>query len=235
MQEHSGTGGDPAGRGRAAGSVQGGSVPGTAVPSVRGRSVEATALLETSIAVAVVSVLLGAATFLAQAILPDALRPLGSSASGWTLLTVLVVQLARARALPSAVLGAASFVALVLGYALAADIGGLYYSPVRFGVIGLLVGPFLGVATSWLRETGWRAALGAGVLAGIALGECVYGLVVVVDSTGWFYWTVVGGAGAALLVATLVRRAGRAAVMLGGVGVALAVAGAFFVVYRALG
>lgn len=201
----------------------------------RGRSAAATALIETVVAVAVVSLLLGAATFLAQGLLPDPLRPLANSASGWTLLTVLVVQLARARPLPSAVLGAVSFVALVLGYALAADIRGLFYSPVLFGVVGILVGPFVGVATSWLRETGWRAALGAGALGGVALGECVYGLVVVSDTTGWFYWVLIGVAGVVLLVVTLVRRAGRAAVMLGGAGVALAVAGAFFVVYGALG
>lgn len=201
----------------------------------RGLSAEATALIETVVAVAVVSLLLGAATSFAQGLLPDPLRPLANSASGWTLLTVLVVQLARPRPVPAAVLGAVSFVALVLGYAIAADLRGLYYSPVLFGVIGIVVGPFVGVATSWLRETGWRAALGAGALAGVALGECVYGLVVVVDTTGWFYWTLIGVAGVVLLVVTLLRRAGRAVVMLGGVGVALPVAGAFFVVYGALG
>ena len=218
-------------------SVQGSSVQGSRAPAtgVRRRSAEVTAVLETVVAVGVVGLLLGAATFLAQALLPDALRPLANSASGWTLLTVLVVQLARARALPSAVFGAASFVALVLGYALAADIGGLFYSPVRFGVVGLLVGPFVGVATSWLRSTGWRAAVGAGALAGIALGESIYGLVVVVDTTGWFYWTLVGLAGLALLVVTLARRARRRETVLGGVAVALGVAGAFFVAYQALG
>ncbi|MEP7766227.1 DUF6518 family protein [Sanguibacter sp. 25GB23B1] len=217
--------------------VEKGAVPEPAVQRAggRGRSAGATALIETAVAVAVVSLLLGAATFLAQGLLPDPLRPLANSASGWTLLTVLVVQLARARPLPSAVLGAVGFVALVLGYAIAADVRGLFYSPVLFGVVGILVGPFVGVATSWLRSTGWRAALGAGALAGVALGECVYGLVVVSDTTGWFYWVLIGVAGVALLGVTLVRRAGRGVVALGGVGVALAVAGAFFVAYSGLG
>ena len=30
--------------------------------------------------------------------------------------------------------------------------------------------------------------LGSGFLAGIAIGECLYGLIVVSGTTGWFYW-----------------------------------------------
>lgn len=190
--------------------------------------------METVVAVGVVSLLLGAATMLAQALLPDALGPLADSVSGWTLLTVLVVQLARARARPSAVLGAVGFLALVLGYALAADIAGLSYSPVRFGLVALVLGPFVGVATSWLRSTGWQAALGAGTLAGIALGECVHGLVVL-ETSGWFCWALVGIAGVTLLAVTLARRAGGRATALGGAGVALGMAGVFFVVRSVLG
>lgn len=182
-----------------------------------------------------VSLVLGAATSFAQGILPDPVRPFANSASGWTLLTALIVWRVGARTAASAGLGLASFVALVFGYALASQLRGLYYSPLLFGVIGAIVGPFVGVASSWLRRTRWRAALGSGLLAGIAFGECLYGLVVVSGTTGWFYWALVGLVGVVLLAVTLVRRAERTAPAIVGVATSLAVAGAFFAAYSALG
>jgi len=80
-----------------------------------------------------------------------------------------VVWLLRGRTAPSAVYGAVSFVALVLGCA----------------------------AVSELRD-GRRAALGAGLLAGIALGDCAYGLLVVSATTGWFYRPLIGLLGVAV-------------------------------------
>jgi len=106
-----------------------------------------------------------------------------------------VVWLLRGRTAPSAVYGAVSFVALVLGYA----------------------------AVSELRD-GRRAALGAGLLAGIALGDCAYGLLVVSATTGWFYRPLIGLLGVAVLVVTLALRSRRAATV---VLVAVAVAGGF--------
>ncbi len=48
--------------------------------------------------VAAASLLLGAATFFAQGSLPDALRSFANSASGWTLVTVLLLNWIRVRA-----------------------------------------------------------------------------------------------------------------------------------------
>lgn len=107
--------------------------------------------------VAGVSVLLGAATSFAQTVLPDALRPFSNSASGWTVLTAGVVAACRARAKSSALLGAASFAALVLGYQLMSTLRGSPTSETVFLVIGLIVGPFVGVAASWFsREASGR-------------------------------------------------------------------------------
>lgn len=202
---------------------------------MRARSSQLAALGEALVAVAVVSLLLGGLTSLAQGFLPDPVRPFANSASGWTVLTALIVWLARERTGTSAVLGGASFVALVLGYTMVSELRGLHYDPVLFGVVGVLVGPLVGVAASWLRRTGWQAALGAAALAGVALGECVYGLVVVSDTTGWFYWSLIGAVGVALLVVTLARRAAHLDTVIGGVTVAVAVAGTFFVAFSALG
>ena len=104
------------------------------------------------------SALLGGATSFAQTFLPDALRPFANSASGWTLLTALVVGLCRARTLASAVLGAASFALLVLGYQYVSGLRGFPTDETLFLIVGLVVGPFVGVAASWLTRGGWRAS-----------------------------------------------------------------------------
>lgn len=186
-------------------------------------------------AVSAASLLLGMLTFYAQGALPEAWRSFANSASGWTLLTALLVFGSRASARLAAVLGALSFLLLVLGYTVAAGLEGLSYSPLLFGVVGLVVGPFIGVAAAWLRSSGLRAALGTALISGIFLGEAAYGLTVVADSTSPVYWVVIGALGTILLVGMVSLRVRDwmpiAVAVLG----AAAVAGAFVAAYGALG
>lgn len=181
------------------------------------------------------SAALGALTVVAQGVLPHAAAPFANSASGWTVLTVLLVLWSRALGGQAAVLGAASFVLLVLGYSAGAHLLGLFYDPTMFGAVGLVAGPVVGVATAWLRERGLRAASGTAVLAGIGAGEAVYGLTAVAGTTGAGYWVVVGAGALALLAGVLARRVRGA----GPVGVAVAgtalVAAVFVVAYLRLG
>lgn len=184
---------------------------------------------------ALASFALGFLTSYAQGLLPDALASFANSASGWTLLTALLVFWARQTWPVSALLGAASFVLLTVGYAVAASARGMYYDPAMFAVIGLLVGPVVGVATAWLRERGVRAALGTSVLAGIGVGEAVYGLTIVGDTTSPVYWTIIGVLALALLGWSLARRIrGRLAIACAVIGT-VAVAVAFYAAYGALG
>lgn len=118
-----------------------------------------------------VALLLGAGTSWGQGALPDAVSSFANSASGWTILTALIVWAIRSRTGLSALLGAVCFVGLVLGYTLASELRGLSYNPVFFGLVGVVVGPFVGVAASWLRRREWRAAAGVGLLSGIAVGS----------------------------------------------------------------
>jgi hypothetical protein len=185
--------------------------------------------------VLVVSFLCGLLTYFAQGFLPDALSSFANSASGWTFVTVLVLAWSRVRAEIAAALGAASFVLLTLGYSVSAHLDGLTYDPTMFVVVGVLVGPFVGVATSWLREeSALLVAAGTALLSGIGLGEAAYGLTTVADTTSPVYWTVVGLIALALLVATVARiRDVRAATL--AVAGAAATAGAFVLAYTALG
>ncbi|MEV7962574.1 DUF6518 family protein [Oerskovia paurometabola] len=185
------------------------------------------------------SFLLGGLTSFAQGFLPDAAAPFANSASGWTLLTALLVAWVagapRARTWHAAVFGSASFVLLVVGYTVAADVRGFVYDPVLFGVVGLLVGPFVGVGAAWLRETGVRAVLGTALLAGIGLGESVYGLTTVVETTGAGYWVAIGLVSLVLLAVMLGRALrGTLRVALTAAGTAV-VCAAFVLAYRALG
>ncbi|QJW38555.1 hypothetical protein FIC82_016195 [Cellulosimicrobium protaetiae] len=192
-----------------------------------------------AVVVLVASLVLGGTTSYAQGLLPDAAAPFANSASGWTVLTALLVAWhagdPRARTWHAAVLGAASFVLLVLGYTVAADLRGFFYDPVLFGVVGVVVGPFVGVAAAWLRRTGVHAALGTALLAGVGLGECVYGLTTVVETTGATYWVAIGVVALVLLAAMLARRVrGAVPATIAVTGTAV-VAAAFVLAYRALG
>lgn len=185
--------------------------------------------------VAAASLLLGAVTFFAQGSLPDALTSFANSASGWTLVTVLLLNWIRVRAAVAALLGATSFVLLTVGYATAAQLQDLFYDPTLFVLVGVLVGPFVGVATSWLRAVpSWRPATGTALLAGIGVGEAVYWLTAIADSTSPVYWVLIGAAALALLVAMLFRRIrGALWKVLAVVGTCVT-AGAFVVAYGSL-
>jgi hypothetical protein len=186
------------------------------------------------LAVVGASAVLGGATSYAQTYLPDALVPFANSASGWTILTVLVVAACRAGTAPSAIFGSASFVALVLGYQVVSGLRGFPTSETLFLIVGVIVGPFVGVAASWLRRDGWRMVLGCGALSGIAVGEALYGLILVVASTGWFYWTLIGVVGLVLVALTAhgLNSVRTRLILLGGV---LLVGAAYFFAFWYLG
>ena len=156
------------------------------------------------------SLTLGGVTSFAQGWLPEGWQPLANSASGWTILTVLIVWSARRAPGWSAVLGAVSFVALVLGYTVVSNMRGAYFSPVFWSSVGVVVGPWVGAASAALHERGRWAAVGTGLLAGVLLGDSCYGITMVLATTGWAYWTSVGVLGVALLVVMAVRRLRRA-------------------------
>ena len=182
------------------------------------------------------SLLLGAATFFAQGFLPAALTSFANSASGWTSVTVLLLTGIRVRPAIAALLGATSFVLLTVGYAAAAQLRGLYYDPTLFALVGVVVGPFVGIATSWLRAVQpWQAALGTALLAGIGVGEAAFGLTAVADTTSPVYWVLIGAAALALLIAMLIRRIrGVPWKLLAVIGTCVT-AGAFVVAYGLLG
>lgn len=167
-----------------------------------------------TVAVVAASLLLGGLTSWAQGVLPDALASFANSPSGWTVLTVVLVAAVRPSLPMGAVLGVVSFVSLVLGYTVASELRGLTYSPVLWGAVGVVAGPFVGAAAAAL--VGPRpllAGTGAGALAGVLLSDGIYGLTVVDESTSPVYWTLCLVLGVVLVVATAVRVRERRAVV----------------------
>jgi hypothetical protein len=153
------------------------------------------------------SLVVGGLTSVAQGALPDSLRSVANSPSGWTLLTVVMISVARLRLLPAACFGAVCFVCLVLGYTFVSELRGLSYSPARWGAVGLLVGPVVGWSTSAAFDVrALLSVLGSSLIAGIAITDAVYGLTVIADTTSPVYWWIAALAGVAFLVLVDARR-----------------------------
>jgi hypothetical protein len=91
----------------------------------------------------------------------------------------------------SALLGAAAFTGLSVGYALVSTARGFSFDPVFWVIVGLVAGPVVGAATAMARQRrSTVGVIGAGTLAGLVAGDGLSGLVTVSDTTGWEYWSV---------------------------------------------
>ncbi|WP_285620203.1 DUF6518 family protein [Kineosporia sp. NBRC 101677] len=168
-----------------------------------------------ALVVAVLSFVLGGLTAYAQTVLPYSMFSLANSANGWTALMVVLLLWVRPGVRLAAVLGSVSGVLLMLGYTAALALYGHAYDPLLWTLSGAVAGPFIGVAAAWLRERGGRAALGTAALTGVTIGESLYGLTAVSQSTSPVYWTVSGLAGLLFLLGMLARRIrGRAPLVL---------------------
>jgi hypothetical protein len=179
----------------------------------------------------------GALTSFGQSWLPDELRSLANSSGSWCAVAFGVALLPRRPwgCVLAAVLG---LLGLLAGYEATSVARGFAVSTgtvAEWVLAAVLVGPFLGVgAAGVVARRPWPAALGTGVLAGVLVGEGVYGLTVVADSTSPVYWTLSLVAGALVPALALARWAPRRTLVAayGGAGV---VAVLFRLVYAGVG
>lgn len=151
---------------------------------------------------------IGIATSVGQGLLPDGLAPLSNSSGSWCLCAFAVALLAR-DSRTAALVGLASLVAMLAGYALATELRGYPVATsmfVRWGVAAVIAGPALGVGAAWLRgQNPLRAAAGVAPVAGILLGEGGYGLTVVAATTPVGYWIAEIAVGLVFLVLAAMR------------------------------
>lgn len=158
------------------------------------------------------ALLLGVLTAYAQGWLPDEFRSLANSAGAWALVAFLLALLSPGASIAAAS-GAASLGALLLGYVVgsAAQHATSATSVVAFwGLAALVAGPLLGLSAHWVRSRAPAlSGLGVGVIAGVLIGEGVYGLTYIADTTYPPYWVVEAVVGVAFLVAFAIRRPRR--------------------------
>lgn len=151
---------------------------------------------------------IGALTSLLQSRLGP-FDPLANSAGSWCAVGALLGSRSRRPGL-AVCIGVVALWSLLGGYLLATELRDLTMSQswVLFWMAcGAVGGPVVGLAGSWLRHCGaGRAALAVAALAGLLLGEAVYGLTVVVATTGATYWVLEALVGLALLGGWVMRR-----------------------------
>lgn len=191
----------------------------------------------------VAGLLLGGATSFAQTLLPDGLRSFANSNSGWTLLAYAAVVACTRR--PSARrwwigagLGLVVFHTLLQGYAIVSTLRGFpdSYGPGDFYfTVASLGGPVLGLAGLWWwSDSPTLRAVGVAVFSAVMVGDGVFGLVRVSDTTGWTWWALSIAIGLATLLSVLIRRLGRPKDRFLAVGLVALGAAAFFVAFMVL-
>jgi hypothetical protein len=177
---------------------------------------------------------LGVLTAYGQEWLPQEVRSLANSSGSWALAAFLLALLATGPRVAAAC-GALALLALLAGYVLGAGLRGYPSGSaliVFWGLATVFVGPFLGLGAHWVRS-GRRtlAALGAGGMGGVLVGEGVYGLAYIADTTYPPYWWGQIAVGVALLCAIAVGRLRSPPLVALSVAVGLVVAAAFVDVY----
>jgi hypothetical protein len=155
------------------------------------------ALLRAVAIVVLTAVVIGGLTSPAQQYLPDALRSLANAAGPWFVVVFVSVRLARSPLVLSILLGIAGFLLLNASYGVVSEIRGFPYSVLNvWSVVAVPAGVAVGCAVSWLdSKRKPLAVLGVAVPAIVLVAEGLYGLTVVLDTTGPVVWILelVGG------------------------------------------
>jgi hypothetical protein len=177
---------------------------------------------------------MGVVTAFAQGWLPEQVGSLANSSGSWALLAFLLARLAATPA-AAAGFGSLSLLALLAGYIAGASMLGYPSSAqliIFWGVAALLVGPPLGLGAFWVRHRGGRlAALGAGAMSGVLIGEGAYGLAYIADTTYPPYWWGQIVVGLLLQLLIMVRRLPRLRDRALSLGICALTAVAFVAVY----
>ena len=132
-------------------------------------------------------------------------------------------------------MGGVTLLALLAGYVGTNELRGVASSAsllLFWGVTGVTVGPLVGLGAHWLRtRTDTRAALGVGGMAGVLIGEGVYGLTVIAETTAPAYWWGLIALGVVGLVAAAALRLRGALPRVLALMTAALIAGAFVLAY----
>ena len=140
--------------------------------------------------VVLVTVIIGGLTSPAQQHLPEAIRSLANAAVPWFVGVLVAVWLGRSPLVLAILLGIAGFLLLTLSYGVVTELRGFPWAFINiWTIVAIPAGIAVGVATTWLRsKRKFLVFWGAAVPAIVLIAEGIYGLVVVVATTGPVVW-----------------------------------------------
>ena len=194
--------------------------------------------LRAALVVLVTAAVTGGLTSFGQQYLPDELRSLANASGTWFAVVVGELVVARPRPVLAIILGVLGLIVMNEAYGVVSRWRGFTYGgglSSMWNQIALLVGPVAGIAATWLRSPRpVLVALGAAAPAAILIGEGLFGLTVVSDTTSPVFWTIELAAGIGVIVVTVLARLRTIASIGVLVGASALGAALFYVVYRSL-
>jgi Family of unknown function (DUF6518) len=189
-----------------------------------------------TIILALATIVIGGVTSPAQQYLPDALRSLANAVGPWFIVVLAAVYAGRSRPSLSIVLGIVGFVLLNVSYGVVSELRGHPYSagPTNiWNILALPAGVVAGLAAVWLRShRRGLIAVGAAAPAAVLLGEGVYGLTVILGTTGPVVWILELAGGIGLIAWISIRRLRALRPIALCVGLSLVGAAAYYVSFR---
>jgi hypothetical protein len=182
--------------------------------------------------------ILGGLTSVLQSALPPSITSFANSSGGWSMLVFALVRIGGARPLPAALLGLLTFWALLEGYDIVTGLRGFGYSPPftdPFWLLAVPAGPILGAAAALTLHgtTPWRV-LAVAPLSGVLIGEGIWALGNIADTTSPVYWWLQVILGVAFLTLAVIRRRPLPLIAVAAVAVTAAAAAAFHIAYSFL-
>lgn len=180
----------------------------------------------------------GGLTSFGQQYLPDELRSLANASGPWFAVVMGSIFVARPRLALAIILGVLGLIVMNEAYGVVSRWRGFPYGgglTSIWNMIAVVVGPVAGIAATWLRSTRpVLVALGASAPAAVLIGEGLYGLTVISDTTSPVFWSIELGAGLCLIAVAAVLHIRRFAES--GLLVAASAFGAalFYMVYSGL-
>ena len=151
----------------------------------------------------------GGLTSFGQQYLPDQFRSLANSAGPWFAVVMGSIYVARPRPVLAIILGILGLVVMNEAYGVVSRWRDYAYSggfSSVWNLIALIVGPAAGIGATWLRSSRpVLVALGASAAAAAFIGEALYGLTVVGDTTSPVFWSIELAAGLCLVALGAVR------------------------------
>jgi hypothetical protein len=181
------------------------------------------------------ALLIGVLTAYSQAWVPEELGSLANSVGPWALVGFSLALLAQRRSV-AVMTGGLALLMLLVGYVIGAALSDSSSSRsliVFWGLAALAAGPVLGLCAHWVRSRERMLdAVGIGAVAGVLVGEGIYGLTVISETTYPPYWRAEIAAGVALLVLVSAARIRSPRALAVGLVTAVIAAGSFVVIYR---